>query len=1284
MKTRGLLSRRLVLSTALILTAFCSLAKDSAGQYEGPYWAFLDSKEILKTGQGITTEKYPDSDDATVERKMLRVYRSDGTGESQDESVVKVLTEKGKRGDRTISLSFTLPYSTVEVAKLEVIRPTGEVIPVDIAANSKETIDDSQMAMNIYDPNSKILRVNIPSLEIGDLVHSVTRTTTLRAVMPGEFADLNVFEAPGYIRHMSYEVRAPLDKPLKKIVLRDEIKGTVQYTTKVSGGVTVHHWEINNVSRMFDEPSMPPYENVLQRLLVSTTPDWETVSKWYWQLSKPHLDATAPEMKQSVDELIQGAKSDREKIQAIFNFVAKKVRYMGLTPEKDRPGFEPHDVCLTFGKKYGVCRDKAALLVSLLRAAGFNSYPVLINVGSKVDPEGPNPGFNHAIVSVDQGKRDYLLMDPTDENTKELLPSSDRDQSFLVCRPEGETIRISPINPAEENMLTVKTTGTLTAAGVLQARSDVSFEGVNDNSYRESFAHMKPDDRVRFFERVLKRMMPGARLNSLHLTPEDMLDVSSAVHAVIDFSAEGMNASGNGKDMVSMPWLGKGLGIVNFILGGAGLEERKYPLQTFVACGFKEEVAINTSSDFTAAVSLPSCSPLDDPSMSYQEHFGFKDGVLSGSRELKLKTVEFSPKQYSKLKNALKLLDYDERKTPVLALSHSPEPAPELAAGAAPPEVESDAKILDSHKEIEIKDAHTMTLKGRYSKLILNYAGKKREAEVKLDYNPSCQEAKIIRATVTSKSGQKQELAKDEINVMDAGWNASANRYTGGKVLVANLPGIDIGSTIEVEYELTAHDKPFLAGFEQFQLGDDLEEKTVVFKAPENLPVRKLVSGSAGLVKEQRHTANGQQVFEWHAEHVKALPAEQQLPPEWLFLGGVTYCAGDAGEYWRRLNDAMIDRAGNSAKAAAKAHELAAQAKTKLQTLEAIRDFISKSIRSAGPVFTDLPLSELSGADTTLADGYGHTADRAILYYAMLKAAGFDPQLVLASGLPPIAAITNVTSAFAMPQTFQTPLVRVAVDGQQYYLNDTDQYARIGTTPHEGRLALVLASGAAETIQPSQGCDDKTEITYSFSLTDAGKTQLSISRRYFGTGYNAKHRFFSELPPEERRRYYQEIVSGVTQGAQPMGDLVTQFDSYPGTEQFAVQIDNYAVVDGKYLYFDLPFSPSLLPAGTEHRTLPLFVSHHNQSTIRTEIELPAGFKQVVIAPASSELTAPDGAGVARTLAKNDAGKFVLTHEFETWPTIIYPKDYSQLLKLESTLGQKASRVFLLQGQAIAE
>src|SRR5262249_42689782 len=156
-----------------------------------------------------------------------------------------------------------------------------------------------------------------------------------------------------------------------------------------------------------------------------------------------------------------------------------------------------------------------------------------------------------------------------------------------------------------------------------------------------------------------------------------------------------------------------------------------------------------------------------------------------------------------------------------------------------------------------------------------------REAEIKIDFNPACQEAKLVHAAVISKTGQRQEISKDEINVMDAGWNASAKRYTGGKVLVANLPGVDIGSTIEIEYEITTKDKPFLSGFEAFQLQDELAQKSFKLTAPANVKIQQIVSGQDGVVKQETKSENGEQVFQWRSENVQAMPEERQLPPEW-------------------------------------------------------------------------------------------------------------------------------------------------------------------------------------------------------------------------------------------------------------------------------------------------------------------------------------------------------------------------------------------------------------------
>jgi transglutaminase-like putative cysteine protease len=1269
---------RVLLLAAIGLPAALSAAETN--RYAGATWSLLEAKPVLAAAAGITLAQYPDCDDATVEERSVRVYHADGTAEAQDENFVKVLTEKGKRSNRTLEMGFQLPYNNVEVTQLEVIKPDGSVEPVDVAANSKETIDDSQMSMNIYDPNSRVLRVNLPKVEIGDIVHSVVRFTTLRSILPGEYTEITLFERPGYIRHIAYEVHAPKARPLKCIKVRDEIKGTLT-SAKHPGaaGETVYLWEAHNVPRMFDEPGMPSYERVLQRLLVSTLPDWPAVSKWYWELSKPHLDATTPELKQQVAELTAGATNDLEKVKALFFFVSKKIRYMGLTPEKDRPGFEPHDVCLTFDKKYGVCRDKAALLVAMMRTAGLNAYPVLINVGTKRDADVPDPGFNHAIAGVELKKGEYILMDPTDENTRDLLPDYDRDQSFLVCRPEGEKLKTSPIRPPENNLMRVKTTGTLDAAGRLTAKTELWFDGVNDNAYRNAFAKMKPDDQRRFFERNLKIALPGAKLTSLKLMPADMLDMSSSLGAVIEFTADGMIATGSGKAVVSLPWVGKNFGIINFILGGTGLEQRKYPLKTEIACGLQETVALELAPDFTGAVSMPKCEPVNDKSLGYQETVAFKNQRLDASRELKLKIVEFSPAQYLKLKQTLELLEYDARKTPVLALAGSTVVSAESTVATRPvPPVDSNAEILDAHKTLAVQDAHTATYTVKYSKRIRTYLGKKREAEVKIEFNPACQEAKFIRGVVISKTGQRQEISPDEINVMDAGWNASAKRYTGGKILVANLPGVEIGSTIEVEFAITSKGRAFLSGYESFQFPDALDAKVFELTAPAELAVQSHVSGAPEIVQAETTTTNGSQLSRWTAAKVKALPAETQLPPEWVYAAGVGYFIGDASAYWKELNRVMTDRAHQNTRAAALAKELTGSAKTKVEAVKAIRDYISKSIRVAGPTFTELPLTELSAADTTLADGYGHLADRAILFHAMLSAAGLAPEFVMASALPPIVGITNVTASLPLPQNFDAPLVRVTVDGETYYLNDTDQYAQIGSTQYDDRLAVALATQAFETVKAAKDCAGKTDTFYSLTLGDNGKARIGIRCQYFGTDYNAKNKFFSELPPEEKNRYFQEVVSGVAQGARPIGGLTTKFDGYPGVEEFTVEIDHYCVVDGKNLYFDLPFTPSLFATGADQRTLPLYQAGLSDNTVHAHIQLPPVFQHLVIAPGEEQLELPAGAGSAVVQRSDSPGQFDITYRLQTAPAIISAGDYPSVLKLESTLGKKSARVFLLE------
>jgi hypothetical protein len=92
----------------------------------------------------------------------------------------------------------------------------------------------------------------------------------------------------------------------------------------------------------------------------------------------------------------------------------------------------------------------------------------------------------------------------------------------------------------------------------------------------------------------------------------------------------------------------------------------------------------------------------------------------------------------------------------------------------------------------------------------------------------------------------------------------------------------------------------------------------------------------------------------------------------------------------------------------------------------------------------------------------------------------------------------------------------------------------------------------------------------------------------------------------------------------------------------------------------------------------MMLSRDETTSVRTEIELPLGFRDVLISPRSESLNAPSGGGKVRMTSASTMGKIVLTDDSETSPAVISPHDYPAMVKVESTLENKSSKVFLLE------
>ncbi len=1247
---------------------------------EVPVDGLLDQDDVMEAAAEITALKYPDAETVLVGEYVRTEYQADGSYVTFDDEYVKVLTEEGRKEALEKQFGYNAFYGGMKILAVEVIKPNGQIASFDPATISKEQVDRSQMSSNIYDPNDKVVVAAAKNVEIGDTVRFFVKSWESKPRMKGNFSDMSVLEAPSPIKHVIYEFIAPKDKPLRSKIVLSEIKGTVTYAEKTEDGKITYTWTGNDIPQMFLESSMPAWYTVGQRLLVSTLANWKEVSQWYSQISQVHLDKVTPEMKAKVAAITVGLKTDDERINAIFKFVSQEIRYMGITTEKDAPGYEPHDVSTTFENRYGVCRDKAALLVAMLSAAGIPSFPVLINAGEKLDVQAPSISFNHAITAARGKDGKYILMDSTDESTSDLLPQYLQNKSYLVATPEGETLMTSPIAPASENMMFVKTNVTLAEDGSAVGTTTVDFQGINDNAYRGMFVQMKPADVRRAFESAMKSLLPGGSLTGLKLTPENMQDSTQKIQLVLNWTVPNLLVAGGGAAQLDLPFTGYGFSVALRTIGqGLELEKRRYPLTMDVACGVHEDLQIKLPTSLQNVIALPQYENTDHKDFSITQAITAEPGELNASIDIQVKSPEIAPDAYLMLKKAMANMEINGRQQPVFARKSGVTP---------PPPPTADVELISSKYALRMDSPTSWTTHQEVREKIRTVAGKKSASELKFDFNPLWQTIEIESAQVTQKDGTVRKIQPQEMNTLDAGWVASAPRYADGKTLVVSLPGVEVGSIIEYSVKLTAKDQPIFSKGYTFSSTESVKNVELSYDLPADIKPRiEMDFPTDGHMTDVTKDGRRKITFVWN--DISPRSREASAPPPWMDSPDFVMTTSTWPEYAAAVGRQVAPMLVNQTASTAKAKELIAGKTTPSEKMTAIRDFVARQIRMEGPGFTDLPLSAaFSPADVTLKDGYGHWSDRSILLYAMLKGAGFEPELDLASWGTKEPTMQKRSFAFPSSGYFAGIVCRVKQPqtGEWLPLDDLSQYAPLGATSLGGQPGYTMDGKPFVWAEPS-GLENFGETEIALDFDAQGTALIAVTSRYHGTDHEGFVRQQTEMTPEERSRYFQSLVSGIAQNAKPEGELVTNF-TYPATMKYAVKVERFGVKNAGGLYFDLPSVPQqIMPTDADRRERGLLFAGEAKSRIVWKVTAPAGLVPV-IAPENLDWRGPGNLGTVKFTAEpntsTDATRLTYSLDVDLAPAVIPVGNYSSLLDLNRRFSHPSARRVLLQPAVAAE
>lgn len=409
--------------------------------------------------------------------------------------VYKVINQKGAEGWDSMAVGWEPWHSARPVIKVRVIAPDGSVHLLDPSAITEAPAREGDY--KIYS-DGKRLRAPFPAIAPGVVVEEeYAESETEPFFAPGRMGEVTFGRDRVPVAHSVVIFDAPSSLPLHfgNLLLpdlkpaRSEANGRVRFTFELGplDGFEPH------------EPYLPPDVAHFPELRFSTGASWQAIAAAYAKVVDAH--ANTPAVQAIVDKLIAGKASAAEKEAAILDYLDQEVRYTGI--EFGEAALVPHDPADTLGHKYGDCKDKATLLVTMLRSAGIPAYVALLNAGSRMDVPADMPGmgaFDHAIVYVpgdSKHKVPVLWIDATDRYARlGQLPGQDQGRLALIARAETTSLERIPEAASKENLLMELREIDLAENGPANVSEITRPMGVFESYYRFYYAD-KPDKETR-------------------------------------------------------------------------------------------------------------------------------------------------------------------------------------------------------------------------------------------------------------------------------------------------------------------------------------------------------------------------------------------------------------------------------------------------------------------------------------------------------------------------------------------------------------------------------------------------------------------------------------------------------------------------------------------------------------------------------------------------------------------------------------------------------------------
>ena len=406
-------------------------------------------------------------------------YEDDGTGTRQISARVKVQSDAGVQQYGLLVFGYVSGNEELQIDYVRVRKPDGSRVETPAESVQDMPSEVTRVAPMYSDYREK--HVAVRGLSAGDTLEYQIQTRVKVPFIPGQFWYADDFFHDSIVLDQELEVSFPKGREVK-------VKSTeVQPTIREEGNRRIYLWKTANLERKEKEEVSNPLRGAPPPAVQLTTfRSWEEIGRWWESLELPQA-APTPEIVAKAAELTRDAKTDDEKVRAIYNYVSTHFRYISISFGMGR--YQPHAAAEVLDNSYGDCKDKVTLLASLLQAAGIKSYPALINSARQIDPDVPSPAqFDHVISVVPQGQEQVWLDTTPEVAPFGMLLANLRDKPALVIPPgRPATLEQTPAEPPFPNTTEFQVAGKLDDSGTLQVKINRTFRGDTEVLLRAAF-----------------------------------------------------------------------------------------------------------------------------------------------------------------------------------------------------------------------------------------------------------------------------------------------------------------------------------------------------------------------------------------------------------------------------------------------------------------------------------------------------------------------------------------------------------------------------------------------------------------------------------------------------------------------------------------------------------------------------------------------------------------------------------------------------------------------------